>query len=121
MSMRAQVPPPRLWVRHPKPISALLKRPPGLQLAEPPCRSAPIARLPTCVIPPPQACQSECDGATGRDDPRQGLASTQVAPPCAAVRDWGMVARSPEATMTHTILLPFQLEAMTPAQLAAGS
>jgi hypothetical protein len=32
-----------------------------------------------------------------------------------------MVARSPEATMTHTILLPFQLEAMTPAQLAAGS
>jgi integrase/recombinase XerD len=32
-----------------------------------------------------------------------------------------MVARSPEATMTHTTLLPFQPEAMTPARLAAVS
>jgi hypothetical protein len=32
-----------------------------------------------------------------------------------------MVARSPEATMTHTMLLPFRPEAMTPAQLAAVS
>src|SRR3954452_23589475 len=32
-----------------------------------------------------------------------------------------MVSRSPEATMTSTILLPFQPDAMTPAQLAALS
>jgi len=32
-----------------------------------------------------------------------------------------MVARSPEAAMTSTTLLPFQPDAMTPAQLAAVS
>src|SRR3954454_8117226 len=32
-----------------------------------------------------------------------------------------MVSRSPEVTMTSTILLPFQPDAMTPAQLAAVS
>ena len=31
----------------------------------------------------------------------------------------GMASRSPEAAMTHTTLLPFQPDAMTPAQLAA--
>ena len=50
-----------------------------------------------------------------------GLASGQVASPGAAVRDRGMAARSPEAAMTSTTLLPFQLDAMTPAQLAAVS
>ena len=38
-----------------------------------------------------------------------------------AVRWWGMASRSPEAAMTNTTLLPFQPDAMTPAQLAAVS
>jgi hypothetical protein len=44
-----------------------------------------------------------------------------VTSPCAAVRDQAMVSRSPEATMTSTIALPFQPDAMTPAQLATVS
>ncbi len=53
-----------------------------------------------------------------------GLPSTHVASPCAAVRDWGLVARPPEAALTSTTstnLLPFQPDAMTPAQQAAVS
>ena len=38
-----------------------------------------------------------------------------------AVRWWGMFSRSPEAAMTHTTVLRFQPDAMTPAQLAAVS
>ncbi len=41
--------------------------------------------------------------------------------PGAAVRDQAMVFRSSEAAMTSTIVLPFQPDAMTPAQLAAVS
>ncbi len=41
--------------------------------------------------------------------------------PCAAVRDQAMVSRSSGATMTITIALPFQPDAMTPAQLPAVS
>ncbi len=53
--------------------------------------------------------------------PAPGVTCVEVASPCAAVRDWVMVSRPPEAPMTSTMLLPFHPEAMTPAQLAAVS
>lgn len=39
---------------------------------------------------------------------QEGLASIQVASPCAEVRDWGMVDRPPEGPMTSATLLPFR-------------
>ena len=59
--------------------------------------------------------QRRTETSTWRVEPQQ------VDSPCAAVRDPAMVSRSSEAAMTSTIVLPFQPDAMTPAQLAAVS
>ena len=68
--------------------------------------------LPTCVSPPPEVRHLNAGGeALCRGG---GLASTSVASPCAAVRGWVMVARSPEAVMTSTTLRPFQPHAIRP-------
>ncbi len=92
--------------QYPAPRNALSCRDPRDQ------RGASYHRV-RCVNPKPPATGEYVD--TG------GLASAQVASPRAAVRGWGVVARSPEAAMTSTTLLPFQPDAMTPAQLAAVS
>jgi hypothetical protein len=61
-----------------------------------------------CLIPPPAAIV-------------HALASGKVPSTRAAIRRWGMLARSPGASQVEHVLLRIQPDAMAPAQLAAVS